>query len=420
MDYTVPYMKRLTNKHIVLGVTGSIAAYKSADLVRKLKTAGAEVHVIMTKGATEFITPLTMQAVSGNEVHQSLLDEKAEAGMGHIQLARWADLVLIAPASADCLSRLVLGRGDDLLGAVCLASTSPLAVAPAMNQAMWKDPATQENVAKLKTRGIHILGPAEGEQACGDTGPGRMLEPDDLVTEVEGLFESGILSGVKVMVTAGPTQEDIDPVRFISNRSSGKMGYALAQAAVEAGAEVILVSGPTSLPIPDRTRRIDIRSAREMHDAVHAEIKDIDIFIGAAAVADYRPIEAEAGKIKKDSDTLTLQMTKTEDILASVAGLKDRPYMVGFAAETDNLEANALKKLNAKQLDMIAANRVGEDPTGGTLGFESDENALSVFWQDGNKELSRMPKSQLARILVELIARRYKSEHNIIRPESFG
>ena len=407
MDYTVPHMKRLTNKHIVLGVTGSIAAYKSADLVRKLVAAGAEVRVIMTPSATEFITPLTMQAVSGHPVHQALLNEEAEAGMGHIQLARWADLVLIAPASADSLSRLVHGRGDDLLGAVCLAATSPLAVAPAMNQAMWKDPATQENVATLKGRGLHVLGPAEGEQACGDTGPGRMLEPDDLTREVETLFDTGTLAGVKVMVTAGPTQEAIDPVRFISNRSSGKMGYALAEAAAEAGAEVLLISGPTSLQIPDRVQCVDVRSAEQMYDAVHSDVGGYNIFIGAAAVADYRPIEAEASKIKKDSDTMSLEMGKTEDILASVSALKHRPYMVGFAAETDELEANARKKLVAKKLDIVAANQVGEDADGNPLGFESDENSLSVFWEGGSEVLSTMPKSQLARMLIDLIARHY-------------
>lgn len=400
-------MKHLTNKHIVLGVTGSIAAYKSADLVRKLCAAGAEVRVIMTPSAIEFITPLTMQAVSGNPVYQTLLDEKAEAGMGHIQLARWADLVLVAPASADSLSRLVHGRGDDLLGTVCLAS-SLLAVAPAMNQAMWKDPATQDNVTTLKTRGIHVLGPAEGEQACGDTGPGRLLEPDDLVNEIAALFDSGVLSGVKVMVTAGPTQEAIDPVRFISNRSSGKMGYALAEAAAEAGAEVLLISGPTSLSIPDRVQSVDVRTAQEMYDAVHSEVGNYNIFIGAAAVADYRPIEAEVSKIKKDSDTLSLEMGKTKDILASVSRLEHRPYMVGFAAETDDLEANARKKLTTKQLDLVAANRVGEDKEGKPIGFESDENSVNVFWSGGNEAFSVMPKRQLARALIDLIARHFQ------------
>ncbi|MDH5435933.1 MAG: bifunctional phosphopantothenoylcysteine decarboxylase/phosphopantothenate--cysteine ligase CoaBC, partial [Gammaproteobacteria bacterium] len=382
---------------------------KSADLVRKLIAAGAEVQVIMTPSATEFITPLTMQAVSGHPVHQALLDEKAEAGMGHIQLARWADLVLIAPASADSLSRLVHGRGDDLLGAVCLAAASPLAVAPAMNQAMWKDAATQENVSTLKTRGVHVLGPAEGQQACGDTGPGRMLEPDDLVSKVETLFDSGVLSGVKVMVTAGPTQEAIDPVRFISNRSSGKMGYALAAAAVEAGAEVVLISGPTNLPIPNRVKRIDVRSAQEMHDAVHTMVAGYQIFIGAAAVADYRPIEVEASKIKKDSDTISLDLAKTKDILASVSALKHRPYMVGFAAETDDLETNARKKLTAKQLDVVVANQVGDDANGKPLGFESDDNSVSVFWPEGGEAFPVMSKHQLARVLIELIAHRYQS-----------
>ena len=412
-------MKTLTNKHIVLGVTGSIAAYKSADLVRKLKAAGAEVRVIMTRGATEFITPLTMQAVSGFPVHRDLLDEQAEAGMGHIQLARWADAVLIAPASADCLARLVQGRGDDLLGAVCLASNAPLAVAPAMNQAMWADAATQENVAVLRKRGVQIMGPGAGDLACGDVGPGRMLEPDELVTAMHGLFETGALAGVKVMVTAGPTQEDIDPVRFISNRSSGKMGYAIAAAAAEAGAEVLLISGPTHIEPPKRVTYVKVRTAREMFEAVQMQVSAHQIFISAAAVADYRPIKVEASKIKKNSDNMELNLEKTDDILASVSALTNRPFVVGFAAETDDVEANALKKLAAKNLDMVAANKVGLDESGKPFGFESDDNALTLYWYNGSEVLPQMSKSQLARMLVARVAQRYQNKvhDNIVRPD---
>ena len=397
----------LNNKRILLGITGSIAAYKSAELTRRLRDAGAEVRVVMTTGGCEFITPLTMQAVSGHPVYRELLDVEAEAGMGHIELARWADLVLIAPASADCLARLVQGRGDDLLGAICLASEAPLAVAPAMNQAMWVDPATQGNISMLAERGVRLLGPAEGEQACGETGSGRMLDVPELVNAVADMFVTGELAGVKVVITAGPTRESIDPMRFISNRSSGRMGYALAEACVEAGASVTLVSGPVCLPTPERVARVDVESAVQMLDAVEAQLQDCDIFIATAAVADYRPLEVASEKIKKDGASLSLTLEQTTDILATVAARKDAPFSVGFAAETGNIEAYARGKLQAKSLDMIAANRIGRDEEGQPVGVESEDNSLDVYWHDGEQHFPSTRKVQLARQLVTLIASRF-------------
>jgi len=385
-------------------VTGSIAAYKSADLTRRLREAGAEVRVIITSGGQEFITPMTLQAVSGNPVHNTLLDVEAESGMGHIELARWADCLLIAPASADCLARLVQGRSDDLLGAVCLACEAPISVAPAMNQAMWSDEATQANVEVLRQRGIHLFGPAEGEQACGETGSGRMLEPMELVHACSALFVTGSLAGKKVVITAGPTREALDPMRFISNRSSGRMGYAVAEACIEAGAEVTLISGPVCLETPDRAHRVKVESASDMLAAVNTHIVDSDIFIATAAVADYRPVEVAAQKLKKQSSTLAFSVERTTDILASVAALENAPFTVGFAAETNNLEEYALGKLQAKSLDMIAANKIGQHDDGSSMGFESEQNALNVYWQDGKKEFPLMQKSKLARQLVELIA----------------
>jgi phosphopantothenoylcysteine decarboxylase/phosphopantothenate--cysteine ligase len=400
-------MSSLTNKRIVLGVTGSIAAYKSADLVRRLREAGAEVRVIMTAGGREFITPLTLQAVSGQPVHSDLLDVEAEAGMGHIELAKWADLVLIAPASADCLARLVQGRGDDLLGAVCLASNAPLAVAPAMNQAMWADAATQANVETLRGRGVHIFGPGEGGQACGDVGAGRMLEPAELVNESMALFATGSLAGLHVLITAGPTREPIDPMRYISNRSSGRMGYALAEACVEAGAKVTLVSGPVCLPTPERLTRIDIETAAEMLAAVESKLGECDIFISTAAVADYRPAQMAEQKLKKSDEVISLELARTEDVLAMVAARDEAPFTVGFAAETENIIENAQGKLQAKGLDMIAANKIGKTGSGEPLGVESEDNALRVFWPGGEQDLPRAHKSQLARQLVALIGQRY-------------
>ena len=401
-------MTSLTNKRILLAVTGSIAAYKSADLTRRLREAGAEVRVVMTAGGCEFITPMTLQAVSGHPVHTVLMDVEAESGMGHIELARWADLLLIAPASADSLARLVQGRGNDLLGAISLACQAPMAVAPAMNQAMWAAPATQANIDMLRERGIMIFGPAEGKQACGETGSGRMLEPLELLSECSAIFATGSLAGKKVVITAGPTREAIDPMRFISNRSSGRMGYAMAAACVEAGAEVILISGPVCLETPDRVTRFDVESAADMLVEVEAHLDDCDIFIATAAVADYRPVEVASQKLKKQASTLSLSFERTTDILATVAAQKKPPFTVGFAAETENLEEYARVKLETKLLDMIAANKIGKQQDGSAIGFESEQNALNVYWQDGEKDFPQMNKTRLARQLVELIAARVK------------
>ncbi len=395
------------NKRILLGVTGGIAAYKSADLVRRLRDAGAEVRVIMTSSATEFITPLTLQAVSGHPVYRHLLDTDAEAGMGHIELARWADAVLVAPASANFLARLAQGRADDLLSTVCLATEAPVAVAPAMNQQMWNNPATQSNLAAIKKNAVRIFGPAEGSQACGEVGPGRMLEPVELVTLTSELFATGELDGLTVLVTAGPTWEAIDPVRGLTNRSSGKMGYAVAEAAAEAGAKVILISGPTALADPARVRTIRVTSAQEMHDAVHRHAAEANIFIGVAAVADYRPARTAERKIKKTEARLTLELERTPDILASVAALRPAPFTVGFAAETENLEQHARAKLENKKLDLVAANRVGAD-----LGFASDDNSLLLVEREGVTELPVQPKTKLARALIRHVAARYRAKNS--------
>jgi phosphopantothenoylcysteine decarboxylase/phosphopantothenate--cysteine ligase len=389
----------MKGKRILLGVTGGIAAYKSPDLVRRLRERGAEVQVVMTAGARQFVTPLTFQAVSGRPVRSDLWDEAAEAAMGHIELARWADIVLVAPASADFLARLASGRADDLLAALCLATEAPIAVAPAMNRIMWANPATDDNVALLKARGVHVFGPAQGEQACGEVGAGRMLEPLEIIEQLcTTLIGGGPLAGKRVLITAGPTRERIDPVRFISNRSSGKMGFAVAQAAREAGAAVVLVSGPVNLPTPPGVRRVDVESAAEMLTAVFKELP-ADIFISTAAVADYRPAHPAEQKIKKTTDTLDLEMERTVDVLASVAARSDRPFVVGFAAETESVEQNARLKLMKKNLDMIAANEVGHDK-----GFDHEDNQLIVLWRAGRQELGRASKLVLARELIRLIA----------------
>lgn len=396
-------MTSLANKQILLGVTGGIAAYKSADLVRRLQDAGASVQVVMTPAAQEFITPLTMQALSGNPVHTQLLDPEAEAGMGHIQLARWADLVLIAPATADFMARLTRGMGNDLLTSICLATAAPIAIAPAMNQGMWHNQATQANLDILIQRRIHIFGPADGGQACGDVGPGRMLEPLQLVDAAASLFTSGSLAGKKVVITAGPTREALDPVRYLSNYSSGKMGYALAQAAAEAGAETILISGPTQLATPARVKRIDIVSAEEMLKASLNEAKGCDLFIAAAAVADYRPANIAAKKMKKDArDTLTLSLVKNPDIVASIAALNRKPFTVGFAAESENLLEYARAKLQRKNLDLVIANDISDNK----IGFNSDDNAVTVVDNNSATELSQRSKHQLARELVALFAQK--------------
>jgi phosphopantothenoylcysteine decarboxylase/phosphopantothenate--cysteine ligase len=395
-------MNQLSGKHILLGVTGSIAAYKSAELIRLLRDAGAEVRVVMTRGAGAFITPLTLQALSGHPVYSELLDAGAEAAMGHIELARWADTLLVAPASADFIARLAQGRANDLLTAICLASEAPPGIAPAMNRAMWENAATVANVDTLQRRGIRIMGPAEGIQACGESGPGRLLEPEQLLNALSALFRTGSLAGCRVLVTAGPTREAIDPVRYISNRSSGKMGFAVAAAAAEAGAAVTLVSGPVALQTPPRVTRIDVEDAAAMYAVVLEHAAACDIFIGVAAVADYRPVNAVPRKLKKSAAGLSLELQANPDILAAVAGLPDAPFTVGFAAETDGLESNARHKLVTKGIDMIAANSVAEGQ-----GFDRDDNALQVFWKDGEAQLARTAKPRLARQLVEMIARLY-------------
>jgi phosphopantothenoylcysteine decarboxylase/phosphopantothenate--cysteine ligase len=398
----------MSSKRILLGVTGGIAAYKSADLVRRLRETGAEVRVVMTHGALAFVTPLTFQAVSGNPVHTTLLDEAAEAGMGHIELARWADQVLVAPATADFIARLAHGLADDLLSTVCLATTAPLLLAPAMNQQMWMNPATRANCALLLERGIRLAGPAEGSQACGETGPGRMLEPLDLVAALS-IDSTPALAGKHVVVTAGPTHEDIDPVRYIGNRSSGKMGFAVAGAAALAGARVSLVAGPVNLDTPAGVHRVNVRSACEMRDAVMDLAVSADVFIGVAAVADYTPGHPENRKIKKGASRLNLELVSTPDIVAGVAALENRPFTVGFAAETDNLREHALEKLSRKRLDMIAANRVGQSG----LGFESEHNEILILVPGGETDLGKGSKQHLARLLIEEIAARINGVDDI-------
>jgi len=391
-------------RKIVLGVTGGIAAYKSPDLVRRLIDRGGKVQVVMSRGAQQFVTPLTFQAVSGRPVRTDLWDEAAEAAMGHIELARWADAIVVAPATAEFLARLAHGFADDLLTTLCLATTAPITVAPAMNHQMWANPATQANVRLLRERGVRFIGPDTGEQACGEVGVGRMVDPVRIAEEVFTVRGGdGPLKGLKVVVTAGPTRERIDPVRFISNRSSGKMGYAVAQAAREAGARVVLVSGPVQIPTPVGVERIDVESADQMLAVVQEQVRDADIFIAAAAVSDYKCREVAREKIKKTCDAFTLSLTRAPDVLATISRSESPPFLVGFAAETENVEQNALAKLTSKKLDMIAANKVGDN-----LGFDKDDNALTVYWNGGHKELARTSKLALARQLVELIAERYR------------
>lgn len=401
-------MSALTRKNILLGVTGGIAAYKAPDLVRRLRERGAEVQVVMSRGAQQFITPMTFQAVSGRPVRTDLWDEAAEASMGHIELARWADLVLIAPTTADTLSKLAAGLAGDLLSTVCLATEAPLVLAPAMNKQMWANPATQSNLDVLRARGVQILGPGEGDQACGETGAGRMLEPLEIAEAVVALLGAdGPLSGVSLMITAGPTREPVDPVRFISNRSSGKMGFALAEQAAGMGARVMLISGPVNLVTPPGVQRIDVETAGQMHQAVHDNIAGVDVFIGAAAVSDYRVAEQAEHKIKKTAERLSLELVRNPDILASVSSLDpdSRPYTVGFAAETENLEKYARDKLSAKSLDLVAANLVG-----GGRAFDKDTNALVAYWPEGAEDLGSGSKIELARLLLKLIARRFRAE----------
>lgn len=391
---------RLANKRIVLGVSGGIAAYKSADLIRRLRDAGAEVQVVMTMAAQSFITPLTLQALSGNPVHVDLLDPAAEAAMGHIELARWADLVLVAPASADCIARLANGVANDLLSTLWLATKAKLALAPAMNQQMWAAPAMQANLDVLRARGVAVFGPAAGSQACGDVGEGRMLEAVQLAEACAAQFQTGALTGRHVVITAGPTREAIDPVRYISNHSSGKMGFAIAEACIEAGARVTLIAGPVHLSTPDRVQRTNVVSAHDMLAAVEAVISSADVLVATAAVADYRPVQVAAQKIKKSTDVMTVELVKNPDIVATMAARPDRPFVVGFAAETEKVVEHAREKLLRKRLDMIACNDVARTD----IGFQSDDNALTVIWAEGEQHLEKAGKTIIARQLVTILA----------------
>jgi phosphopantothenoylcysteine decarboxylase/phosphopantothenate--cysteine ligase len=401
-------MNPTTGVRVLLGVGGGIAAYKAADLVRRLREQGCEVRVVLTQAAGQFVSPLTFQALSGHPARSALLDPAAEAGMDHIELARWAERLVIAPATADLIARVAAGLADDLLTTLCLATEAPVFIAPAMNRVMWEHPATQTNVATLVARGAVLLGPGSGSQACGETGPGRLLEPAEIAARVSAASEptpAQTLADVRVLITAGPTREPIDPVRFIGNRSSGRMGYALAEALAGLGARVVLVSGPVSLPAPRVAEIVRVDTAMEMHAAVMTRVVACDLFAATAAVADYRPAEPASAKLKKNSDTLDVHLVRNPDILADVAARPDPPFTLGFAAETDDLETHALLKLKAKGIDMIAANRVA----GAEGGFEAEDNALIVLWPNGRRELPLMPKPRLARALADLIAERFRA-----------
>ena len=406
-------MASLSGKRILLGISGGIAAYKCAELTRRLIERGAEVRVVMTTAAKEFITPLTMQAVSGHPVADSLLDPAAEASMGHIELAKWADIVLLAPATADLIARMAAGMGNDLLSTLVLATDSPIAVSPAMNQQMYANLATQENIATLARRGMHIWGPAAGQQACGDVGMGRMLEPMELVHLCEDFFqkdEDKPLYGQSLLITAGPTREALDPVRYISNHSSGKMGFAIAEAAAQLGANVTLISGPVGLATPANVERIDIESAEQMHNAVMSNASSHSLFIACAAVADFRPTQVATQKMKKtaDNDGMTITMVKNPDIVASVAAMTEqRPFTVGFAAETQDVEKYARGKLERKNLDMICANDVSIQGQG----FNSDNNALHLYWKGGDKALPLTAKSELGKAIMLEIVERLETIH---------
>jgi len=408
-------MSELKGQNVLVGVTGGIAAYKSPDLVRRLRDLGADVRVVMTASAEKLVSPTVFKAVSGEAVRGELWDDQAEAAMSHIELARWADLIVVAPATANIMAQLAAGSAENLLTTICLASDAQLVLAPAMNQAMWRDAATQANREVLLKRNVRFIGPDEGEQACGDTGPGRMVEPSDIAARLGRGTEHGVLGGLRVMVTAGPTREPIDPVRFVSNRSSGKMGFAVARAAVDAGAQVTLIAGPVNLASPPRVERIDVESALEMYDTAMGRMDDVDIYIGAAAISDYRPESVVSQKIKKSADTFTLNMIKSPDLLTSVAALNNGPFTVGFAAETEKLEEHARAKLGGKRLDMIVANLVGSG-----LGFDRDDNTALVLWGDGQQPIPNMAKTEMARQLITLIASRYRSvgddPHPHLRP----
>ena len=398
--------------NIVLGISGSVAAYKTPELVRRLRDQGAEVQIVMTASAEEFVTETALQAVSGRSIRSNLWDKEAEASMSHIELARWADIVLIAPATAEIMARLAGGAASDLLTTLCLATEAPIAIAPAMNRVMWSNPAVQANRQTLAARGVEILGPGDGSQACGETGAGRMIEPDAIAAIVCGpqfkASEDRRLAGKTVLVTAGPTREPIDPVRYITNRSSGKMGYAVASAAAEQGANVILVSGPVTLAPPPGVDLREVLTAEDMYQATHAIVDKVDIFVGAAAVSDYRAAEIREQKMKKGAESMRIDLVRTRDILASVAALDNAPFTVGFAAETENVRDYALSKLDKKNLDMIVANRVGED-----RGFDSDENTVDVYWRDGEQSFATAAKTELARQLMVLVTERYAQTHGL-------
>jgi phosphopantothenoylcysteine decarboxylase/phosphopantothenate--cysteine ligase len=399
---------RLKNTNIILGITGGIAAYKTPDLVRKLVAKGANVRVVMTQSAKEFVSPLALQAVSGNLVSDDLLDKDAEAAMGHIELARWADKLLIAPATANFMAKLTYGLADDLLSTLCLATPAPIFIAPAMNQQMWFADATQANLKILEQRKVQFLGPAQGQQACGDVGPGRMLEPQDIADLLMQESPNLLLAGIRITITAGPTREEIDPVRYLSNHSSGKMGYALAVAAQELGATVILISGPVNLLPPANIHTVKVSSAQQMHEAVMQTMHNCDIYIGCAAVADYRVQQKSNQKIKKSESELSLTFIKNPDILSDVAHLDNAPFTLGFAAETQKLREHALSKLQHKKLSMIAANDVSDS----TIGFNSEQNALTVLWSKGEKKLDVANKQLLASQLIRLVAQRYNEDTN--------
>jgi phosphopantothenoylcysteine decarboxylase/phosphopantothenate--cysteine ligase len=399
-------MNFMANKRVLLGVTGGIAAYKSAELVRLLRQQGAEIEVVMTQSACEFISPLTFQALSGRPVHTHLLDHDSESVMGHITLARWSDIIVVAPATANFIAKLAYGMADDLLSTLCLAADVPIMVVPAMNQQMWLNPATQTNANTLLEREVSLLGPAHGEQACGETGPGRMVEPHEIFEGIIKLFRTSYLSGTNVLVTAGPTREAIDPVRYITNKSSGRMGYAVAQAALEADANVTLVSGPVSIVPPERVKFIPIETAIEMQQEVIKAVDGIDIFISAAAVADYRCSEVSQQKLKKGDQKLVLELEKNPDIISEVATIQGKLFTVGFAAETERVLENAGQKLSVKGLDMIAANQVGEG-----MGFDVEENSLEVLWQGGSAILAKASKEKIARKLIKLVADRFHEKN---------
>ena len=396
-------MKQLANKHILLCVTGGIAAYKAAEIIRLFKSSGSNVRVLMTKAAQEFITPLTMQALSGNQVHADLLDTEAEAAMGHIELAKWSDAILIAPCSANSISRLAAGKGDDLMTAVCLAAECKIYFAPAMNQAMWADSRTQKNYQILKKNNFISIGPNSGEQACGDEGYGRMSEPQEIVSEVATNFSEGLLAGKKILITAGPTREKIDPVRYISNRSSGKMGFSIAEAARDEGGLVSLISGPVSLKTPNEIKRINVESADEMFNEVNKVVNNFDFFISTAAVADFKPEKIENQKIKKEkkSNNLSMELIENKDILKSISLKKGDLKVIGFAAETQDVVKNAKKKLNEKKLDLIIANDVSDS----SIGFDSDENEVYLITKKIEKKIEKISKKKLSRTIIEFIAK---------------